>query len=266
MNGSGMGLRLIVLLSVGLPLSVAFAEERGESCAPGRVISSVVSDHREFYSSRPLGHLALGLVGAWVLANTEADVDVQDWYREEVRAPASDDLSEWIKPLGNGRIAVPALAGVAIVGKLAGDAPGAATVHRWAGRSLRALLLGAPPVLFLQVAVGSSRPGEADSRWRPFEDDNGVSGHAFVGAVPFLSAARMAHSRPLKTICYAGSILCGLSRINDDAHYFSQAAMGWWVAYLATGSVDRTQRVEQKFSLQHTISPGTMMTTVGVRF
>ena len=116
--------------------------------------------------------------------------------------------------------------------------------------------MGAPPLLFLQVATGGSRPLEDHSRWHPFEDDNGVSGHAFVGAVPFLSAAGMTDSRPLKVLWVSASTLCGLSRINDDAHYLSQAAMGWWVAYLACRSVEETELGKGRLQLLPAVPSG----------
>ena len=206
-----------------------------------RVAAVVLSDHERFYSAGCLRDLSFGLLGAWLLANTEADVEFQDWYRDRMRTATADDLSGWVKPLGNGRLAVPALSGILLTGTLIDGTPAGRVLVRWSGRSLRALLVGAPPLLFLQVATGGSRPLEDDSRWHPFEDDNGVSGHSFVGAVPFLSAAGMTDSRPLKVLLVSGSTLCGLSRINDDAHYLSQSAMGWWVAYLACRSVDETE-------------------------
>ena len=224
----------------------AVDSETGEETVAGepagrRIAADVLSDHERFYSSGCLRDLSLGLLGAWLLANSQADVGVQDWYRDRVRTAATDDLSGWVKPLGNGRVTVPALSGALLAGVLLRRVPAGRTLTRWSGRSLRALALGAPPLLFLQAATGGSRPMEDDSRWHPFEDDNGVSGHSFVGAVPFLSAAAMTEGRPLKALLYSGSALCGLSRINDDAHYLSQAAMGWWVAYLAAGGVERTE-------------------------
>ena len=98
-------------------------------------------------------------------------------------------------------------------------------------------------MLLMQWVVGGSRPGEAHSgsHWEPFQDDNGVSGHAFMGAIPFLNAANMTDNRWLRAGCYLGSGMAGLSRINDDSHYTSQAVLGWWMAYLAARSVDNTQ-------------------------
>jgi len=230
-----------------------------------RVVHDVLSDHARFYSPGSLRDLSFGLLGAWLLANTEADVNFQDWYRDRIRAAATDDLSKWIKPVGNGRIAVPALLGSFLAGKLIGGTSGGRAVERWSGRSLRALMVGAPPLLFLQVATGGSRPLEDDSRWHPFADDNGVSGHSFVGAVPFLSAAGMTDSRPLKVLLIGGSSLCGLSRINDDAHYLSQSAMGWWVAYLACGSVDQTELGKGRLELLPVIPSSGVRAAVAMR-
>ena len=227
--------------------------------------ADVLSDHDRFYSTRRLRDLSFGLLGAWLLANTEADVEIQDWYRDEVRTSAGDDLSGWIKPLGNGRLVVPALSGALLAGTLTGGTPAGRFLGRWSGRSLRALAVGAPPLLFLQVATGGSRPLEDDSRWHPFEDDNGVSGHSFVGAVPFLSAAAMTDSRPLKVLLVSGSTLCGLSRINDDAHYLSQSAMGWWVAYLACRSVEGTELGKERLRLLPVCPSSGLRAAVAVR-
>ncbi len=254
MSAAGLRRALIGCLWMGLSLAGAIgptvAEETiTEETIHGRVLEDVLSDHSRFYSSGNLRSLSLGLLGAWLLANTEADVSVQDWYREEIRTRASDDAAGWVKPLGDGRIMVPALSATLLAGRLIGETSAGRTLGRWSGRSLRALAVGAPALLLLQVATGGSRPIENDSRWRPFEDDNGVSGHSFVGAVPFLSAAGMSENRLLRPLLYAGSSLCGLSRINDDAHYLSQSAMGWWVAFLACRSVDWTESKKRGFQL-----------------
>jgi hypothetical protein len=91
--------------------------------------------------------------------------------------------------------------------------------------------------------TGGSRPGEEDhgSQWRPFSDDNGVSGHSFVGAVPFLSAAYMTDNRFLRGTLIAASTLPAVSRLNDDAHYASQAIIGWSLAFFAANAVNHTE-------------------------
>jgi len=61
--------------------------------------------------------------------------------------------------------------------------------------------------------TGASRPSEGDSKWRPLKDSNGLSGHAFIGAVPFITAAKMNDNPYIKTILYGFSVLPGLTRI-----------------------------------------------------
>ena len=63
-----------------------------------------------------------------------------------------------------------------------------------------------------------------------------------MGALPFINAARMTENPWLKATLYLGSSLAPLSRVNDDAHYPSQAALGWWLAYLAVVAIDQTEK------------------------
>ncbi len=102
------------------------------------------------------------------------------------------------------------------------------------------MLVGVPPLLFLQKALGSSRPNDMppSSNWDFWADDNGASGHTFVGAVPFLVAAQLAEKPRRKAALMALSTLTGWSRINDNDHYLSQVIVGWWLAYAATQSVE----------------------------
>jgi hypothetical protein len=99
-------------------------------------------------------------------------------------------------------------------------------------------------MLTMQYALGASRPGETsfDSRWKPGDDVNAVSGHAFIGAVPCIVAAQMCDDPYLRGLFYACSTFPAWSRVNDDAHYLSQACLGWYMAYLACRSIDRTER------------------------
>ena len=135
-------------------------------------------------------------------------------------------------------------------------------VGEWGQRSLRTVLVGAPPMLAMQYIIGASRPGEtsASSHWKPFDDNNGVSGHAFIGAVPFISAAKMTDDSLWKAGLYFASALPAISRINDDAHYSSQVILGWWMAYLAANAVDGTQLAKKNL----TIAPMLLSEAVGV--
>lgn len=208
--------------------------------------TGIRSDHAEFYSPRSLAWLA-GAIGAGaVMANTGFDEHfVRDTYIENIVLAPSDDIYEKLhqpKFFGDGFYTIPAFAIAALAEPLIDDMPLGSETSEWGQRSLRTILVGGPPLLGLQILTGGGRPNETheSSEWQPFRDNNGVSGHAFMGAIPFMSAAKMSDNSWLKGGLYAASALPAISRVNDDAHYFSQAFLGWWLAYLAESAVDRS--------------------------
>jgi hypothetical protein len=208
-------------------------------------------DYSDFYSWRTLSLLGAGVGVAAVLANTSLDEDFQQWHDRDVKSRSTDRFACAAKWLGNGTIVIPVLAGAALLGPL-GDPPfpAAQAVGDWGSRCSRSVLVGGPPVLALTYLLGASRPSEGrGSHWKPFDDTNGVSGHAFIGAIPFLNAARMVECPAAKVTLYGASVLPAWSRINDRKHYLSQAMLGWWLAWLAADVADRTEACQQNFTL-----------------
>ena len=183
------------------------------------------------------------------LANTHADQAIRDWYQQNVRSRATDQVARIVKYAGEPWVTVPAYLAAELAERVADNAAIDAAVGEWGSRGLRATALGVPPLLVLQVTLGASRPTKGDSHWRLFHDPHGVSGHSFVGAVPFLTAAMMADDSLWRYPLLAASFLPGLSRINDDRHYPSQVTLGWWMAYLATASVRETATGQRWFRL-----------------
>lgn len=220
----------------------------------------IIGDHRNVYSWPTGRDFAVGLGLGAVLANTSLDQDFRDWYQRDVRSSGLDDVSSFSKVFGEGHIFIPACAGLALLDAFCGDLRVLGAAGDFGARASRAYLVGAPPMLLMQVVTGASRPGEAahHSRWSPFDDNNGVSGHAFVGAVPFITAARMCENPWLKGGLYACSGLAAWSRVNDDSHYLSQAWLGWWMAYLACRAVDRTDSGEPHWTLVPLAGPQVM--------
>ena len=131
-----------------------------------------------------------------------------------------------------------------MLGNLLDGNPAAESASIWGERSMRGFLVGDPPLLALQQLTGGSRPTETNEgyEWHPFSDNNGISGHSFMGSLPFITAAKMSQSRSLKATYYAASAIAPLSRMNDNAHYPSQVALGWWMAYLSASAVQATDQ------------------------
>lgn len=225
----------------------------GASCAtqamPSICDHQIRSDHSNFYSQKSLTVAAEVFAAGAVMANTDADQEIQNWYQDDVRSESTDDLAVTAKLFGEGYLILPALGISLAAGELLDDQRHASVVGDWADQSLRAMVVGVPPLLVTQSLTGASRPGEssAESDWVPLHDNNGVSGHSFMGAVPFITAAKMSEDPWAKAGFYAASTLPGWSRLNDDAHYTSQVILGWSVAYLACSAVSDTEQELQDY-------------------
>ena len=230
---------------------------------PSNVFESIAADYQHFYSSDHLAPFALGVGAAAMLTNTSADRSLLDLYTDNVTYVKTDEYKEAVhefKFLGDGRYTLPVFGAVYLADQLIDAGPVLEHAGEWGERSLRTFLVGGPPVLGLQYLLGASRPYETPERseWQPFQDNNGVSGHAFMGAIPFLSAAHMTDDVRLKTAFFIASTLPGLSRINDEDHYPSQVFLGWWIAFLASSSVEDT------FQLPDNVSVYPMMMSNGM--
>jgi len=236
---------------VGVSLLILF---HGGPChaeevfAASNAAETVKADFKGFYTDREnLVRLGIGLAGAGIIANTPIDRHLQDQYQSEVRSEGTDQVSKVFTVFGAAYVAAPVYLGAYGAGRML-QYP---TMEEWAQKSARATLLGAPAVLGLMVALGADRPADGgESHWKPFQGWHGVSGHAFIGGVPFITGAMMTENMYVKAALYAASTLTGLSRINDDMHFLSQAALGWYIAFLSSNVVDKgKERSEGRLNL-----------------
>jgi len=237
--------KICILIFLLFPICL-FAKENSKIESVRNITTTVSKDYLNFYSLQNLKYLFGGICIAGVSANTNVDRDIQDWYQRSVRNNETNQFSKVVKPVGNIYEPISIYAGFTLLGSLTKYTTVGAIAHEWGSKSLRAILVGAPVVGVLQYGLGASRPTEGSSKWHPFHDTNSVSGHAFMGAIPFLTISKMVKPLYLKTFFYIGSVATGLSRINDNKHYSSQVVAGWWIAYLAVTNLDwgKKQKVE----------------------
>ncbi|MDR1958201.1 MAG: phosphatase PAP2 family protein [Planctomycetaceae bacterium] len=206
--------------------------------------SRIVCDQRNFYCAENIFSFSAALGGHALISNTSLDRNFRDWYQDDVRSSGTDDVSRFFKVFGEGSLFIPTFCIASAVYRIGQES-------RWfrrpetvwgefVSRSARSYIVGTPTILLGQYALGCSRPNDFQSHhsaWRPFQDNNSISGHAFIGATPFLAAAQMTDRFWLKAALVTGSFLPGISRINDDAHYSSQVLLGWYLAYLSVRTV-----------------------------
>ncbi len=210
----------------------------------GRSVHRLWNDAEVFYGPQNLIRVGIVVAVAAPLANSPADQSLRDWYQRQAGHGQSRSVDRFFtvgKTFGEFTYAIPAYLAMSITGYFLPEDHFLAPIGQFGGRSLRALAIGAPLVGLLQFGLGAQRPEGHDSHWHPFAGEHGASGHAFVGAVPFLTAASMTESYPLKALLVTGSLWTGWSRIHDDDHYFSQVLIGWSIAYLATQAVNTTE-------------------------
>jgi len=197
---------------------------------------AVTRDYESFYSLDRLTRLGVGFGIGAIAANTSLDDNFQNWYQDNIRSSSTDNFSKAVKTFGEGRYMIPLALLSASINYINAESP----IGVWGVYTSRAYLVGAPALLLMQYTTGASRPGETDhgSRWRPFNDNNGVSGHAFMGAVPFLTLANMYDdNKVVKYLANAASFATAWSRVNDNSHYLSQASLGWYMAFESVDAV-----------------------------
>lgn len=216
----------------------------GQEC-----LAETCLDYRDFYSLRGLAIAAVPIGMAAVLANTSLDEDFRNWHDDHIKSSSSDELSEGVRWLGDGRVMIPIFAATAVLECFAeDDQPAVQILGHWGNRCSRSVLVGGPAVLGLTYLLGASRPcDDHGSEWKIFDDNNSVSGHAFIGATAFLNAANMTENVPAKIAFYGLSVLPAWSRINDERHYLSQVVLGWGIAWLAADVVSRTERNQRNW-------------------
>jgi membrane-associated phospholipid phosphatase len=206
--------------------------------------SKVLEDYRNFYSCDSLVCLTAAFGAGALMANTGFDSTMQAAWQRSVVPTDLGTFFTGCKDVGEGRYALAVFGTAGLVGLALEGRPGGDILGEWGSRSLRMFIVGAPPVYVLQLATGASRPLEhssAGSQWKPFTDDNGVSGHAFVGAIPFLAAADMVENPVAKGALYVCSTFVGFSRMTTDSHFPSQVFLGWYLAWASSRAVSGTE-------------------------
>ena len=127
------------------------------------------------------------LLGA-IMANSDLDQNITETYNKEILNKNPDfhnKNSKFWKNFGEGDIFIP-LALLSASSNFIKEN----TAGTWGGMVSRAYLVGAGPMLLMQKVTGGSRPfereeGTSSSSWKFWSDENGVSGHAFMGSIPF---------------------------------------------------------------------------------
>lgn len=222
----------------GLNLKLGFCNHYEKS--PGfwirDFIDDVIDDYSLYYTPDNLKVVGGVLVVAGILANTNIDRSIRNYWQKRVRSRTTNQLLDPFEHVGF--ISYPKLFVLSsVVGYWRQHTPVGNFLYHWGYRSIRAMFIVSPQITFLRKALGGGRPGSpsySKSKWRPYTYGRAsCSGHTFNGALPFITAGMMMEEPKLRYGLYFVSMLPGISRINDNKHYFSQVFLGWTLSYLA---------------------------------
>jgi len=204
----------------------------------------IFADYGNLYNKNNAVNYGIALFGAGIMANTTIDGNFQKWHGKNVNSSFSQELGKFSKLFGEGQYFIPIMVASACTYRFWQEKKGGwaeCQLGEFTDRTMRGYLVGAPALLILQPLLGAGRPTMGPSDWHPFRRAHAVSGHAFVGAVPFITAAQMTDRPVVKGVFYSLSTLCAWSRVNDDRHYLSQVVLGWYLAYLSVRAVSATE-------------------------
>ena len=215
---------------------------------------TIINDYKNFYTLNNIIKLGGAFAIGGTMANTSIDQKIQNWYKDNIKSNSTDNFAKIAKSMGDGTYLIP-------LGLLASSyyyLEKDSYITNWGLKVSRSYLVGAPFMLTTQFLTGGSRPSDKhtnNSYWRPFKDNNGVSGHAFMGTVPFVVIAKMSNNYFIKIPAYLASFLTAWSRVNDNAHYTSQVLLGWYIGYLSVESVfDSDKNYTKGFKISSSIS------------
>jgi membrane-associated phospholipid phosphatase len=204
-----------------------------------------------------------------ILANTPLDQHFQNWFQNDVRTKGTDTFVNDIRWLGRGQYMIPAAVGLTVAGTLVGDNWLGDSVGDWGSQTCRAYLIGAPSLLLFQYGLGASRPSDGygihASYWRPFANSHGASGDAYIGAIPFITAANMTDNYFLKAAFFLGSAMVPFGRVNDNQHYLSQVILGWSLGYLAAQAVNKTEHDDRSVMFGPVVTPDLVGVGIDIR-
>jgi len=243
---------LLVSAITCVALSLPAISSASSQMSDSSFASDLGNGYKSFYSREQLPWLGKTLLAGGILANTDLDQEIQDSYNRHILSETTNDFADNAKVIGDPETTL-LYFGLAAVNRLACERDCGA-VPEWGDRTAQALLVGLPAVWASQAILGGARPHHDEgSGWSIFElkREHAVSGHAFTGAVPFLTAAQMTDNYYAKVTFYALSPLTALSRVNDQKHYFSQALMGWLYAAKVTEVINSDLQPEDTVVLPY---------------
>jgi hypothetical protein len=227
---------LLFLVSLAIIFVLPPYAEASAAVWPG----SPQSDIKAFYSDSHKSYALLGLLAfAAVIDNSPVAQNIANW-NEGQQTSSSLRLANGFNELGFKHCLWIYWGSYLLSRPTEGSKPG--YIQRWSSTVLRSVVVGLPALWAIQLILGGPRPeyhrarGSAWSFLHP-QDHHAASGHAFIGAMPFLAAANLSHGNWQRRGLLGLSILPAMARMHLGKHYIGQVVLGWGLAYLSAAFI-----------------------------
>jgi membrane-associated phospholipid phosphatase len=200
----------------------------------------------------------------------DEEEDIQNWVQKH-RNSDTDGVARFVKPFGDGKYTVPALAALYCVGHFSDDA-----------KARRTALLGIES--FVVTGIFTETIKHTSHKHRPRSgnleevvwDGPGVSsanlsfpsGHAASAfAVATVVASGYGDHAVVPPLVYGAATLCALSRVHDNAHWMSDVVIGTAIGHFtAKAIIGLSGGTGRNLSLQPVISNGRSGLSLAYRF
>ncbi|MBI5598102.1 MAG: phosphatase PAP2 family protein [Deltaproteobacteria bacterium] len=167
------------------------------------------------------------------------DENIRSWAQKK-RNSTSDDMASFAKPFGDGRYTLPPLGLLYLGGRYYDNE----RARQTAMLGLESFVVTGVFTQTLKFSTHRHRPdtGDPHTRWDGPGSSNSdlsfPSGHASSAfAVATVIAAQYNDSAFIPPLAYAVATLAALSRVNDDAHWASDAFLGSAIGYFTAKAI-----------------------------
>ena len=178
------------------------------------------------------------------------DEDIQDWVQEN-RNDTTDDIAKFAKVFGDGKYTLPPLAILYIYGHFSDDEKS----RRVALLSLESFVVSGLFAQAIKYTGHRHRPDSGDSSdtWDgpSFSNSNlsFPSGHAQAAfSIATVIASEYNHNKIIPILAYGLATLTAMSRVNDNAHWASDAFFGSAIGYFTAKAILHRHEEERKNS------------------
>ena len=184
--------------------------------------------------------MKLAFVTGAALIAYNYDENIQRWSQNHQGGSAGDNVVKAVKPLGNGLVTMPLLAGFYLLGRHYGNE----RMQETSALGVESFVLSEVLVQFLKYGTHRERPSESqysDKRHNPsFKNEHlsFASGEACAAfSVATIFATEYSDKKWVPPLSYGLATIAALGRVHDNGHWASDVIVGSSIGYFMSKAI-----------------------------